>query len=84
VSYWNYRLIVKEDGKGNVDMEVHECFYDDGEISWTVEPVTFGGETQEAVIAALEGALSDARKAPPLIERDGRLVPWEPSEKLAG
>lgn len=73
---WNYRILVDGD-----KFNVHEVYYDDDDgepIGWTIEPVTFGGESLSDVHKTLEMALKDARRLPPLRIVDDKLQVYEP------
>ena len=62
---WNYRIVKYSKRKNAEDWYgIHEVYYDnDGNpMGMTVEPVSFGGETSEGVIEALEMALKDAKE----------------------
>jgi hypothetical protein len=56
---WHYRII-KHVAPHEEWCGLHEVYDIDGGISWTAEPVTFIGGTQEEIVAALRLALKDA------------------------
>lgn len=62
---WNYRIVRKQ-GLDEEYFEVHEVYYNEaGEpVGMTENCATFGGETPEEVIQALELALRDAQSRP--------------------
>lgn len=72
---WNYRLIThKDERQGYGWIGLHEVYYEDGKPSaYTSDAIGFRGDIEdgpEGVIEALEMALRDAKKAPPLDESD--------------
>lgn len=74
MSFWNYRIVKRQEGRGEVAHGLFEVFYDETKpIARTVDPIDFDGyETPQELISALETALEDARRYPVLDD----LVKW--------
>jgi len=74
--YWNYRICKTVRGYG-----IHEMYYDDnGEVSWTEDPVPVVGGTEEEVVAEFKHMTEalgqpvfdtlEAQKEPKVIEEE--------------
>ncbi len=82
MTYWNYRVLMRQDPVEGETYEIHEIYYDeDGEISmWTERPA----EVEEGSVESLRHTLThmlDALDKPPLrevlLEGKARLIPLE-------
>jgi len=75
---WNNRII-KHEKDGTVWYSVHEVMYnDDGTIwSYTEDPITIVGETEEETIEQVEQILRDIKDAPVLVASEIEFKDYE-------
>lgn len=78
---WNHRVIVNREGSED-HYQIHEVHYDDeGKIeAWTENAVRVGEDSKDELRMTLHRMLRALSK-PILMEKDGKLVPYEPRER---